>query len=97
MDIVSVLPSEPLDSTERDRIRTHDEVEALTSIGTTAIDERRKEQTESAASMVILTNGTVYALDYEEFEWSAEVLQRNADRQDHLERALDQMDHRHSP
>lgn len=92
MNVVSTLPSKPLNHTERNRVRAHEEVEALIIIGTTSIDERHEEQAENATSMVILTSGTVYALKYEESEWSTEVLQRNADRQDHLEQALDQME-----
>ncbi len=92
MNIVSILPSKPLNRTERNRIRAHEEVEALIILGTTSIDERHEERTENATSMVILTNETVYALEYEVSKWSTEVLQRNANRQDHLEQALDQME-----
>lgn len=66
-------------------------MDALIAIGTTSIYNRRDEQTEDATHVVILTDETVHALEYKDFEWSAEVLQRNADRQDHLEQALDQL------
>jgi hypothetical protein len=66
-------------------------VGALIVIGTTTIHDRRNEQTEDATEVVILADETVYALEYEDFEWSAEVLQRDAGRRDHLEQALDQL------
>ena len=92
MNVVSTLPSKPLNRTERNRLRAHEEVEALIILGTTSIDERHEERAENATSMVILTNETVYALKYEESKWSTEVLQRNADRRDHLEQALNQLE-----
>ena len=94
MSIVSALPSRPLTADEINQIRVRDDVEALTTIGTTSIHNRHNDRKRKIASMVVLTEGTAYALEYEDFEWSKEVLQRNADRRDQLQRALDQLDKR---
>lgn len=96
MNVASRLPSKPLNLEERKRLRAHNEIDALIVIGKTSIDERHEEQTENAIKMVVLTNGLIYALNYGESNWSKELLQRNADRQDHLERAFDQMDYQPS-
>lgn len=91
MNVISALPSKPLNSCEQKRLRARNEVEALIVVGTTLIYNRRSERTENATNMVMLTGGVVYALEYNDFEWSIRILQWDADQRDHLERALDQL------
>lgn len=95
MSVFDTLPAHPLTYAERQRLRDRDDVAAVTVIGTASI-HRRDERTQNATDIVVLREGTVYALAYVESGWSVDVLQRNADRRDHLRRALDRLDHRPS-
>lgn len=92
MSVFSMLPAKPLNHAERTRIRTRDDVDGFIVLGTSSIHRRRGEREQNATEAVMLVDRTLYALEYDDSEWSTEVLQRNADRQDHLQQALDRSD-----
>lgn len=91
MNPADILPSNPLNQAEVDRIRAYDNVEAFIVIGTTSIDNRYAAQTKNATAAVVLIDETVYALEFGNSGWSVEPLRYNADRHDHLEEALDRL------
>ena len=84
----NILPSKPLNQAEIERIRSRDEIEAFIAIGAGSLHCRSANQTGNVTRAVVLIKETVYALEFDDFEWLVERLQQNADRRDHLKAAL---------
>ena len=88
MNLVGALPPAPLRRADAETIRACDDVDSLIVVGNTSIHPRRSHHGDPATEAVALVNGTVRALEFDGSRWSEEVLRRDADRQDHLEAAL---------
>ena len=88
MSLDDALPSSPLRRADAEAIRAHDDVDALIVLGTASIRARRSHHDDPATEAVALVDGTVCGLSYDESGWSREVLQRDADRHDHVRATL---------
>ncbi|WP_049900475.1 hypothetical protein [Halococcus agarilyticus] len=88
MSLDGALPPSPLHRADAEAIRARDDVDALIVLGATSMHARRSHRDGPATEAVALVDGTVCGLSYDGTDWSHEVLQRDADRHEHLEAAL---------
>ncbi|EMA46654.1 hypothetical protein [Halococcus saccharolyticus] len=88
MSLIGALPSAPLDRADAETIRARNDVDALIVLGTSSMYARRSRYDDPATEAVVLVDGDVCGLSYDESGWSREVLRRDADRHEHLEATL---------
>lgn len=84
------LPSHPLQRTDIERLRTHETVDGFIELESPEHAFRNGGLREAVA----LTDGTIVGLSFEDDAWMQTVLARDANKQDHLEEALRQLDQR---
>lgn len=82
------LPAHPLKREDIERLRTNETVD-----GFIELESRAHVANGGLKKAVALSDHTVVDLAFENGTWQQTVLARDADKQDHLKEALEQLEH----